>query len=90
MSAVFVYAGDRVLHFDDDAAALDAACTLADEHARVGIGAVEETATRVRACALPGMVVCARDDTPANARCYPLTRTVALVSRSRSRVDVVA
>jgi hypothetical protein len=90
MSAVFVCAGDGVLHFEDDATALDAACALANGHARVGIGAAEETATRVRTCALPGMIVCARDDAPANVRCYPLTRTVALVSRSRLHVDFVA
>jgi hypothetical protein len=76
---MFVCANGELFVFADTATALVAARRLAADHRRVAIG-TDEVQARCSWCrALPGMVVCRRNDALEGVDCYPLTATTALV-----------
>lgn len=80
MTATYVCANGAVLAFPDVRTAIDAAIELASKHARVGIDVDEAGAIRIAQRALPGMVLCPRNDALGDVACYPLTTTTALVT----------
>jgi hypothetical protein len=76
---MFVCADGELLDVAGIDDALDTARACAARHARVGISADAAQARRMSARALPGMVVCRRDEAPPGVACYPLTASSALV-----------
>jgi hypothetical protein len=76
---MYVCADGEVFSFTDSTAALSAARRLARGHARVAIDHDEAHARCIWCRALPGMIVCRRDDALDGIECYPLTTTTALV-----------
>src|SRR5262249_49907868 len=77
--SVFVCADGAVSEHAAVEEGIDIALALATGHARVGIACGRADAIRVAARALPGMVVCPRDDPFECVDCYPLSETTSLV-----------
>src|SRR5689334_18902226 len=84
---VFVYAEGALSAHDDADHAVDAALSLAMQHARVGIGGTKAAAMGAATRALPGMVVCPRGERFDCADCYPLTATMSLVKPCNGRSE---
>jgi hypothetical protein len=81
---VFVCVDAHLIEYGDVAGAIDAALDFAAMHRRVGVDVDADGARRIASRALPGMVVCPRNNaTFADVQCCPLTTTTALVTAHR-------